>query len=484
MSDYHREQIYNNLIAKETEELLEIWQFGKIDEWDEVVFEIIREIFLDKLGFLPPQSIEFQISEILYRVEDYLENNELEKALSECELAIQLNPDSAIIHNSRGEIYEEMDQFEKAIIDYQKAIELTPSFKDAWDNMTNVEAVLEEEFSESITKKHLDQAFEYANNGETNKALEECETAKLTMPSIASAYNYLGSIFDTLDLLVPAISSYRKAIQLNPEFNDAWENFLSVEAELEKEFEESIAKQHLDQAFEYANDGEIEKALAEWEIAKPLMPDLAIAHNYLGLILQTLDQLEPAIESYLNAIQFNPRFYAARENLANARVAWEEEQYHHFTNLTPDSTQETDIEFDEFTIPVSNEPIPQWLYMDEEAFLLTGWPGHRTRYGRSGYDPLDRDFEFAHIQGIIIRQLLTRKFRTRNPVYLIFMAYVGIFYFLYSLLPFTFGNFAGIFVGILYSPYLIVGIALLINVILSLRLEKAVDSEDNDYAFF
>ena len=484
MSDYHREQIYNNLIAKETEDLLEIWQYGKIDEWDEVVFEIIKEIFLDRLGFLPPQSIEFQISEILYRVEDYLENNELEKALSECDLAIQLNPESAILYNYRGEIYEEMDQLEKAIIDFQKALELAPSFKDAWDNMINVEAVLEEEFNESIAKQHLDQAFEYANNDETSKALEEYEMAKLTMPSIASAYNYLGSILDTLDLLVPAINVYRKAIQLNPEFNDAWENFLSVEAELEEEFEGSTAKQLLDQAFEFADDGETEKALAECEIAKPLMPDLAIAYNYLGLILQTLEQLESAIDSYDKAIQLNPHFYAARENLANARVAWEEEQYRFFTNLFPDSTQETNIEFDEFTIPVSNEPIPQWLYMDEKAFLLTGWPGNRTRYGRSGYDPLDRDFEFAHVQGIIIRQLLTRKFRTRNPIYLIFMVYVGVSYFLYSALPFTFGDLAGIFVGILYSPYLIVGIALLINVILSLRLEKAVDNEDNDYAFF
>jgi tetratricopeptide (TPR) repeat protein len=484
MSDYHREQIYNNLIAKETEDLLDIWQFGKIDEWDEIVFEVIKDIFLERLGFLPPQSIEFQISEILYRIEDYLENNELEKALSECELAIQLNPDIAFIYNYRGEIYEEMDQFEKAIIDYQKAIELAPSFKDAWDNMINVEAVLEEEFKGSTAKHHLDQALEYANNGETSKALEKCETARLTMPSIASAYNYFGSILDTLDLLVPAINSYRKAIQLNSEFNDAWENFLSVEAELEEEFEESIAKQHLDQAFEYANDGELEKALAQCAIAKPLMPSLAIAYNYLGLILQTLDQLEPAIESYLKAIQLNPRFYAARENLANARVAWEEEQYRFVTNLVPDNSQETTIEFDEFKIPVSNEPIPQWFYMDEKAFLLVGWPGHRTRYGRSGYDPLERDFEFAHVQGVIIRQLLTCKFRTRNPVYLIFMAYVGIFYFLSGVITFTLGDLAGIFVGILYSPYLIVGIALVINVILSLRLEKAVDNEDNDYAFF
>ena len=108
MSDNHRKKIYEKLIVEETEDLLDIWQFGKINDWDEVVFEVVKEILLDRLGYVPPQSIEFQISESIYRIEDYLENEELEKALSECEIAIQLNPDFAVAYNNRREIYEEM----------------------------------------------------------------------------------------------------------------------------------------------------------------------------------------------------------------------------------------------------------------------------------------------------------------------------------------------------------------------------------------
>ena len=484
MSKNHREQIYQSLIVKETEDLLNIWQFGKIDEWDEIVFEVIEEILLDRLGYTPPQSIEFQISEILYRIEDYLENDKLEKALSECELAIHLNPDFTIAYNYRGEIYEEMGQLENAIINYQKAIELAPNFEDAWKNMLRVESTLEEEFEESTIKKQLDQALEYANSGETKKALEQCESVNLTLPSIASAHNYLGSIFDTLDMLEPAINSYRKAIQFNPESIDAWENLFSLELTLEEEFEESIAKQHLDQALEYANDGEAEKALAECEIAKPLMPKLAIAYNYLGLIFQTLNQLEPAIDSYFKAVQLNPRFYAARENLADAKVAWEEEQYRLDANPGLDDTQATSTVFDESKIQVNNEPIPQRLYMDEKTFLLVGWAGHRTRQGRSGYDPLERDFEFARMQGVMIRLLLTRKFRTRNPIYLAFMVFAGVLYFLYGISPFTLGNLYGIIAGIIYSPYSIVGIMLLVNVYLSSRLEKSGEYEDNGFTFF
>jgi tetratricopeptide (TPR) repeat protein len=395
MDDYdQQEQIQKNLMDMATEELLDIWQNGDEEDWNEGVFEIIEEILLERLDALPTRSIVMQTSQTFDRIEGYLENNEFDKALSECEAAIQLDPESAVAYNYRGEIHDEMGQIENAIVDYQKAI------------------------------------------------------------------------------------------QLDPELKSAWEGLLSVEPELEDAFEESAAKQHLDRALEHANDGEFEEALAECETAKPLMPNLAIAHNYLGLIFQTLDQLEPAIDSYLKAVQLNPRFYAARENLANARVRWEEEQYLLFSSLPPGEVQEVPMEVDESQLPESHEPLPQWLYMDEKSFLLVGWAGHRTRQGRSGYDPLENDFEYAHVQGMIIRSLLASKFRTRDPLSLIFNTFVGVLYFLGGLSPFVFGGGYGVVAGILYSPYLIVGALLLKNVYLSLQFDELNQYEDGGYTFF
>lgn len=398
MSDNRREQIRENLIIKETEDLLDIWQNADVEEWEEIVFEIVKEILIERLGYLPPQSIEIQISQILDSVDEHIEKNELDKALSECEVAIQLKPDFPVSYNYLGEVYDEMEQLENAIINYQKAI------------------------------------------------------------------------------------------GLDPEFTDAWEKMLRVEAALEEEFEESLAKGHLDQALEYANDDEPEKALAECEVAKPLMPSIAIAYNYLGLILQTSNYLELAIDSYLKAIELNPRFYAARKNLADARIGWEQEQYQRFSDLELVEEQEIAVEFDETQIEESQiqesqESLPQWLYMDRNAFILVGWAGHRTRQGRIGYDPLETDFEYAHMQGVMIRLILTRKFRTRNPIYLAFMILVGMLYFLGGISPFAFGNLYGIIVAIFYSPYLIFGAMLLVNVYLSLRL-KEYEYEDNGYTFF
>jgi hypothetical protein len=57
---------------------------------------------------------------------------------------------------------------------------------------------------------------------------------------------------------------------------------------------------------------------------------------------------------------------------------------------------------------------------------LQGYPGYRTRAGRSGLDPVDNDAEGGHMAGVFIRRLLTGKLRTRNPFALLLLALLGL----------------------------------------------------------
>jgi tetratricopeptide (TPR) repeat protein len=394
MNTEHQSQIEKDLRARETNDPLEIWQNDDPVGWEEAVFEIIAEILEERLGYVPPQSVKTQVSPLLENANEYLEKNEFQKAFSACEHALQIQPDSAAAFNCRGEIFDEMGQLYDAITNYRKAVEIDPDLKDAWENLFGVESELEDLFEESLAKEHLDLALDLAYSDETNKAMEECESARL------------------------------------------------------------------------------------------LIPDLACAYNYLGLIYQTLGQLEQAIESYQRAVQLNPRFSAGYENLANAKECWQEEQYRLFSIAEPDESQEPTIELDESQIQESTEPLPQWLYMDKSSYILMGWPGHRTRQGRSGYDQLDSEFEFAHMQGVMIRLLLARKFRTHNPIYLVLMTIVGLLYFLFGISPVIFGNLPGIFLGLLFSPYSITGAMLLVNVFLSLKPDISGEYDEKEYTFF
>ena len=60
----------------------------------------------------------------------------------------------------------------------------------------------------------------------------------------------------------------------------------------------------------------------------------------------------------------------------------------------------------------------------EAGTRLPGWPGYRTREGRSGWDPIDTRTEAAHSAGTLVHRLFTG--RTRNPIFLFILSGLGL----------------------------------------------------------
>ncbi len=194
------------------------------------------------------------------------------------------------------------------------------------------------------------------------------------------------------------------------------------------------------------------------------------------------------MNAYIKAVQLDPDFAAGRQNLRNARVRLEGEQYHRAANLTPEETQALCAhvdQADEAEIIESEEPIPGWYYLDETAYLLPGWPGYRTRPGRSGYDQLDSSYELSHIEGVIIRKLLSGTMRTRSPILILYMAFIGLIFCIPLLMVWELlrGDFIYLFPVIIQTPVLIVGIMLLVNVFLSLVLDDSTEPDDGNTFF-
>jgi hypothetical protein len=109
---------------------------------------------------------------------------------------------------------------------------------------------------------------------------------------------------------------------------------------------------------------------------------------------------------------------------------------------------------------------------DDNAKYLIGWPGYRTSNNKSGLGYLETRSELAHTQGMMIRWLLTGKFRTYNPLYLLGMMLIGI---CFGAIPVVFilhevmvaGNLSALLLPI-GLPNIVVGVLLLINTVLSL----------------
>jgi hypothetical protein len=58
--------------------------------------------------------------------------------------------------------------------------------------------------------------------------------------------------------------------------------------------------------------------------------------------------------------------------------------------------------------------------------VLPGWPGYRTREGRSGLDPIDARTEAAHTFGTLIQALFTGRIRVTNPIVLFLYGAAGL----------------------------------------------------------
>ena len=280
----------------------------------------------------------------------------------------------------------------------------------------------------------------------------------------------------------------------------------AAEPEADDDARIAEAEEHLDKAAEHAEAEDLEAALQECELAVQVAPHFAEARNDRGLVLVEMGRLEEAIAEYREAIRLNPRYFKARGNLSSARVKLKEARYlagpveikeseeGGETDVAREAdapseagSQERDSARDEAvaTVEASLDDDAERLgHLDGKALALRGWPGHRTRPGRTGYDPLDNDFEIAHMEGVFLRGLFTGNLRTRNRLYLLVMGLcggaltllsgVGIVWFFVS----NFGTDQSMCCG-MSIPGAIVGLAFLMNLGKNLHdLEEEREGDD------
>jgi hypothetical protein len=72
----------------------------------------------------------------------------------------------------------------------------------------------------------------------------------------------------------------------------------------------------------------------------------------------------------------------------------------------------------------SSKKLKDPTQQDNPDSALPGWPGYRTREGRSGWDPIDTRTEAAHTAGTLVHRLFTG--RTRNPIFLFLLSGLGL----------------------------------------------------------
>jgi len=167
----------------------------------------------------------------------------------------------------------------------------------------------------------------YADLGQLDVAVTNYKEAITIKPDYAKAhFNLAGSLHD-LGQLETAVQSYQKAIEIDASYTEAYNNLGNVYQEL-KQFDSAV--QSYQKALEIKPDyvaaqyslgntfmelGQLEEAVKSYKAALKLKPDFVEAINNLGITFFKLHQLDDAIRSYERAIALDPDFADAHNNI-------------------------------------------------------------------------------------------------------------------------------------------------------------------------
>lgn len=144
-------------------------------------------------------------------------------------------------------------------------------------------------------KNHNNLGDYYSRHGDYEKAIEEFKSAIELNPDYGDAYHNLGNAYRETGNNEEAIANYKKATSLNP---NLWQS-------------------HQNLAARYFEEGKLDLALQELEKAIEINPQNPALYVNLGILHLQLDEKGKAKEAFQQALQLDPENQEAKEMLMN-----------------------------------------------------------------------------------------------------------------------------------------------------------------------
>jgi len=202
-------------------------------------------------------------------------------------------------------------------------------------NLYNSEQFIElEEASRELLQKYPQSSIvmgtlgtALSEQGQLKESIQIFDKAIQLKPDFAEAYNNRGNALEQLGQLDEAIQNYDKAIQLMPDFATAYSNRgvalkrLGQGAAAIKSYDKAIqlkpdyAKAYYNRGNARKDLGQLDEAVKDFDKAIQLKSDYTLAYSNRGVALKDLGRLDEAIASFNKAIQLNPDYEDPYSNL-------------------------------------------------------------------------------------------------------------------------------------------------------------------------
>jgi tetratricopeptide (TPR) repeat protein len=222
----------------------------------------------------------------------FYENGNIQEAIKEFKLALELDPNNVNVHNSLGVCYGLQSDYDLAITEFQKAIAIDPGEYMALYNLGLVHLLIEQRDralayfldANKINGNNYEVAFQtgklYFEAANFNKSRVYLERAVELEPESAPVYRYLGDCYAAARLPEAAISAYKKAIKYNPH--------------------DAAAMSALGKLFD--NQGEnAEITLMFLRESVALAPENGLFHHRLGRYFSKRHRLNDALKEFVKA---------------------------------------------------------------------------------------------------------------------------------------------------------------------------------------
>jgi len=327
---------------------------GEISDYDTMISSST------KFNFIPQVNV---MGTVVYKIEKKAqsekEKKEYEESIRSLKKRIEDNPKDADSYNILGFFYHKNKKYAQAAREFEKAVKLEPGspefrcnlatsylFMEKYDEaLKEYQKTLESEFVHNlreIIKKNMTIAhlkwhiIHYPNNpniallynkvgmiwyekGTYDKAIEALEKAAELAPGIPWPHYNLGRAYEADGQIEKAKSAYKKVLSINPDFTLArmklerlGKKKVAISSEKKIPFSEIIfnspdnSEAHYQVGLMYAQRGEIDKAIKEFEKAVSLDQEFTMVYLNLGRSYETKEEYEKALETYKKAFTLDP----------------------------------------------------------------------------------------------------------------------------------------------------------------------------------
>ncbi len=211
--------------------------------------------------------------------------------------ALEISPGFFVAHAYLGQLYSEYWWLDEAAFHYRQALDLKPDWPELYYNLGNV-----------VHKQ-----------GNLLGAIDCYQQASALKPNYVLAFYNLAVVLAENNQLEAAIDSYRRVIALQPDYIDAYNNLGCTLVkqdrfpEAREIYQTGLAIQP-DSASLYNNLGQVlldknpDGAIAAYQRAIELEPDLVLAHYNLGKAWQIQGEHSVAVACFDRVVELNPDY--------------------------------------------------------------------------------------------------------------------------------------------------------------------------------